>query len=262
MGVRIDDIAPETLIDEIVDAIRSGRRLIVTHANAHLLNMTWASPALRELMRRSDIVYCDGAGSQLAAWLLTGTRPARHTAPEWIHELAGALARQGSSIFWLGGSSEVVERAARSLEARTGIITAGYRHGYFDTRLESAENRVVVAEINAASPDFLVVNMGMPTQERWLFENWSRLEVPVALTAGALVDHVAGRVRRPPRLVADMGLEWAVRLVLEPRRLWRRYLVGLPVFGFRLLLAGLFRMDGMRRGSVSFAASEGQVRDR
>ena len=67
------------------------------------------------------------------------------------------------------------------------------------------------------------MNMGMPLEERWLADHWDRLNVKVAVTAGALVDHVAGRVRRPPRWVANCGLEWAARLAIEPRRLWRRY---------------------------------------
>jgi N-acetylglucosaminyldiphosphoundecaprenol N-acetyl-beta-D-mannosaminyltransferase len=70
----------------------------------------------------------------------------------------------------------------------------------------------------------------MPLQERWLHDHWHLINVPVAITAGALVDHAAGHVRRPPRWVANLGLEWAVRLVIEPKRLWRRYLLGLPVF--------------------------------
>ena len=70
--------------------------------------------------------------------------------------------------------------------------------------------------------------MGMPRQERWLWETFDQLQTGVAITAGALVDHAAGRVRRPPRWVANLGVEWLVRLVREPRRLWRRYLLGLP----------------------------------
>jgi N-acetylglucosaminyldiphosphoundecaprenol N-acetyl-beta-D-mannosaminyltransferase len=77
--------------------------------------------------------------------------------------------------------------------------------------------------------------MGMPRQERWLWDNWEELGPVVAITAGALVDHAAGRVRRPPRWVANLGVEWLVRLLREPRRLWRRYLLGLPVFGAYLL---------------------------
>jgi N-acetylglucosaminyldiphosphoundecaprenol N-acetyl-beta-D-mannosaminyltransferase len=116
-------------------------------------------------------------------------------------------------------------------------------HGFFDHAPGSAENERVLAAINAARPDLLLVNMGMPRQEAWLAENWHSLDVRVAITAGALVDHVAGRVKRPPAWVADAGLEWAVRLALEPGRLWRRYLLGLPRF------AALVAVEKIRRSA-------------
>ena len=108
---------------------------------------------------------------------------------------------------------------------------AGVRHGYFDR----SENEAVVEEINAAAPDILLVGLGMPLQERWLMENRQRLDVGVALTGGAVFDYVSGRVRRGPRLLTRGGLEWLARLLAEPRRLWRRYLVGNPLFLLRVL---------------------------
>ena len=95
----------------------------------------------------------------------------------------------------------------------------------------------MLADIERTKPDLLLINMGMPLQERWLSENWTKLDVPVAITAGALVDHMAGLVKRPPLWVANCGLEWLVRLVIEPRRLWRRYLCGLPLFALRCLVS-------------------------
>jgi N-acetylglucosaminyldiphosphoundecaprenol N-acetyl-beta-D-mannosaminyltransferase len=121
---------------------------------------------------------------------------------------------------------------------------AGWHHGYFDRTPGSPANEAVIAAINAAHPDLLLLGMGMPVQEAWLDQNWSRLTVPVAITAGALVDHAAGLVSRPPLWVADLGLEWLVRLVIEPRRLWRRYLIGLPQFAWRLAPALLRRRTG------------------
>jgi N-acetylglucosaminyldiphosphoundecaprenol N-acetyl-beta-D-mannosaminyltransferase len=244
MGIRIDDITPRELIARILDADRE--RCLVMHANAHLLNTAWTRPWLSDCFAQADVVYCDGAGAQVACWLLTAVRPVRHTAPEWIEPLASELAERGRSIFWLGGSVDAAEAAARNLEMRTGARTAGCHHGFFDAAAGSTENEHVIQRINAAKPDLLIVNMGMPMQERWLYENWPRLNVKAALTAGALVDHVAGRVRRPPTWVANCGLEWAVRLAIEPRRLWRRYVVGLPVFGFRLFQSAILPVRSTR----------------
>ena len=235
MGVRLDDIAIPDLLKLITEAIDRKDRLLVMNVNAHLLNLAWTRPWLRDFFARADIVFCDGAGAQLATRLLTGRLPSRSTPPEWIAPLGDAIGAKGGSVFWLGGAPGVVERAASAFEKRHGARTAGFHHGFFDHKPGSSDNAAIVAAINTAKPDLLVVNMGMPLQEQWLYHHWDKLDARVAITAGALVDHVAGKVRRPPRWVANLGIEWAVRLAIEPRRLWRRYLIGLPVFGFRLM---------------------------
>jgi N-acetylglucosaminyldiphosphoundecaprenol N-acetyl-beta-D-mannosaminyltransferase len=93
----------------------------------------------------------------------------------------------------------------------------------------------VLQEIQAARPDILLLGLGMPLQETWLMENRHRIDAGVALTGGAVFDYVSGGLRRGPRLLTDNGLEWLARLHLEPRRLWRRYLLGNPIFLLRVL---------------------------
>jgi N-acetylglucosaminyldiphosphoundecaprenol N-acetyl-beta-D-mannosaminyltransferase len=231
LGVRVDDMPIPVLLDRIEDAVRTRGRLVVVNANAHLVMLAQNRPWLRRFFAEADIAFCDGTGVQFAIALLTGRRPHRHTPPQWIDEIARRIARTGGTVFWLGGEAEVAQAAAAVFEQRTGLRSVGVQHGYFDATHGSAENEALVAAINEASPDLLLVNMGMPRQEQWLAENWARLDARVAVTAGALVDHVAGRVRRPPLWVSDAGLEWVVRLAIEPGRLWRRYLLGLPRFG-------------------------------
>ncbi len=237
LNVRVDDISPEQLIDLICHAVATRSRMAIVNANAHLINLAQRRPWLRELFDGAHVAFCDGAGVQFALWLQTGRRPRRHTPPQWIEPLAHRVARNGGTVYWLGGRPEIVKDAAEQMERRTGLRAAGYHHGYFDPAPNSPGNEAVLADIRATRPDILLITMGMPLQERWLYDNWARLDVPVALTAGALVDHVAGHVKRPPAWVAALGLEWLVRLAAEPSRLWRRYLFGLPIFGFRLFIA-------------------------
>jgi N-acetylglucosaminyldiphosphoundecaprenol N-acetyl-beta-D-mannosaminyltransferase len=98
------------------------------------------------------------------------------------------------------------------------------------------ENQAVIQAINAAKPDILIVGLGTLHQEHWLKENWHSLEAHVALAVGAAFDYVSGEVARGPRWMTDNGLEWLSRLVVEPRRLWRRYVIGNPLFLWRILL--------------------------
>jgi N-acetylglucosaminyldiphosphoundecaprenol N-acetyl-beta-D-mannosaminyltransferase len=235
LGLRLDDMDGDAIAAAAAAAVRERRSLLVLNANAHMVVLTKREPWLRDLLNRADIAFCDGAGVQLAAWALNGHRPHRTTPPEWIDRFAAQLPA-GASVFWLGGAPDVVDAAAQRFSKRHAVRIAGVQHGFFDHRAGSDENEALIRRINQASPDVLLVTMGMPLQERWLDENWRRLDVRVAIAAGALVDHVAGRVQRPSAWVADAGLEWLVRLVREPKRLWRRYILGLPVFGLYVLL--------------------------
>jgi N-acetylglucosaminyldiphosphoundecaprenol N-acetyl-beta-D-mannosaminyltransferase len=181
----------------------------VLNVNAHCLNLCYEDPELRGFMNGAEVVFCDGAGVMLAARIQGRLIPQRITYADWIWQLADFAAAQGFSLYLLGA-----------------------RHGYFDRGAGSA---AVVREINAATPDILLVGLGMPLQERWLMENWQRLDVRVALTGGAVFDYASGRSRRGPRLLRDNGFEWLARLLAEPRRLWRRYLLGNPLFLLRVL---------------------------
>ena len=111
----------------------------------------------------------------------------------------------------------------------------GSHHGYFDQTTDSTDNQALVGMINALKPDILVVGLGMPLQEKWLKENWESIEARVALTGGAGFDYVSGGLRRAPAWMRRIGLEWLGRLLIEPSRLWRRYLVGNPKFFWRVI---------------------------
>jgi N-acetylglucosaminyldiphosphoundecaprenol N-acetyl-beta-D-mannosaminyltransferase len=105
----------------------------------------------------------------------------------------------------------------------------------------------VVEEINTAAPDILLVGLGMPLQERWLMENAHKLDAGATLTGGAVFDYVSGRLSRGPRLLTSHGFEWLARLLVEPRRLWRRYLLGNPLFILRVLKQRLGASRGRKR---------------
>jgi N-acetylglucosaminyldiphosphoundecaprenol N-acetyl-beta-D-mannosaminyltransferase len=246
MGVRLHDLHRDVIAKRVIAAVNSDQKMLVVNANANLIVLSQTIGWMSALFSKADIAFCDGAGVQLAIRLLKGRAAHRTTPPEWIGVVLEALGPK-ASIFWLGGSSEAVAEAAQLYEARYGVRTAGVQHGFFDMAKNSVENLALVARISSAAPSILLVNMGMPRQERWLWDNWDRLQTGVAITAGALVDHAAGRVRRPPRWVANLGIEWLVRLVREPKRLWRRYLLGLPVFGVYVLRYALSGSNKTKR---------------
>jgi N-acetylglucosaminyldiphosphoundecaprenol N-acetyl-beta-D-mannosaminyltransferase len=192
------------------------------------------------------LVFCDGAGVMLGARLLGHHIPERITYADWIWQLAEFAEPRGFTFFFLGARPGVADKAAASLKARyPALRVVGTHHGYFDKTPGSAENEAVIEQINAVKPNILIVGFGMPLQERWLRDNWDHIDANVALTGGAVFDYVSGELQRAPRWMTDNGLEWLGRLLIEPRRLWKRYLIGNPLFIWRVLKQrlGLLHFD-------------------
>jgi N-acetylglucosaminyldiphosphoundecaprenol N-acetyl-beta-D-mannosaminyltransferase len=236
LGVGVDSITVEELQAEIKRLARSGERGLILNVNAHCLNLCYESEPLRTFFNSADMVFCDGAGVMLAARFMGGHIPVRITYADWAWRLAAFAEAEGLSLFLLGARPGVAEEAARRLEARhPALVISGVHHGYFDHAVGCRENEALLREIQAARPDILLVGLGMPLQEIWLMENRHRIEAGVALTGGAVFDYVSGELRRGPRLLTQNGLEWLARLLVEPRRLWRRYLLGNPLFLLRVL---------------------------
>ena len=235
LGVGVDPVTVDGLHAEIRRLVRR-RGGVVLNVNAHCLNLCYRDPALRRFFGAADLVFCDGAGVRLAARLLGGRLPERITYADWLPRLAAFAERENLSLFFLGAGPGVAENAARKLrDTHPTLKMVGVRHGFFDREAGGPGNEAVLAEINKASPDVLLLGLGMPLQERWLMENRRRLDVGAALTGGAVFDYASGGLRRGPRLLTDNGLEWLARLLVEPRRLWRRYLLGNPLFLLRVL---------------------------
>jgi N-acetylglucosaminyldiphosphoundecaprenol N-acetyl-beta-D-mannosaminyltransferase len=232
-GVDIDPVTEEQLVHLPEAVILAGERRTVLYANVHVLNQAWADGGLREILRAADVVYCDGAGVAFAARLLGQWLPGRTTGADWIHPFAAASAAGGFSLYLLGSAPGIAEQAAGKLTSRyPGLTVVGSHHGYVQTPNEAS---AVVAEINSAEPDILLVGMGTPVQERWIAAHRADIGAPVCWAVGALFDYVAGVLPRGPRWMVDHSLEWVFRLAVEPRRLAGRYLIGNPKFLLRVL---------------------------
>lgn len=233
LGVGVDALTLGELHGRIRGFVREGGHALVLNANAHCLNLAYRDPFLRRFLNQADIVFCDGAGVKYAARMLGGRMPERITYADWIHRLSDLAASENFSIYFLGGKPGIAEKAARELrKSRPGLKISGTHHGYFGN--SGPENEAVIEKINAASPDILLVGMGMPRQEKWLMENHKKLNARVFLTGGAVFDYASGGLRRGPRFLTGNGFEWLARLAIEPGRLWRRYLVGNPLFALRV----------------------------
>jgi N-acetylglucosaminyldiphosphoundecaprenol N-acetyl-beta-D-mannosaminyltransferase len=189
---------------------------------------------LQAALGQADLVYCDGAGVRLGARILGATIPRRMTGADFVWDLAALAADRGHSIFWLGGREGVARRAAERLVQRyPDLRIAGTHHGYFDR--SGAETEAVVTTINDSQPTIVLVGLGTPTQEVWAIRHRGDILAPVVWCIGATADFVAGELPRAPRWMLDNGLEWLHRMWTEPRRMFRRYVVGNPLFVARMM---------------------------
>ncbi|MEI7643295.1 MAG: WecB/TagA/CpsF family glycosyltransferase [Chloroflexales bacterium] len=241
-GVQVHPVRLAELLGWIAQAMRGQQRALVAYANIYAINLAQHDAPFREALNSANVVFCDGQGLRMGAALLGYPIPERFTPPDWIDALAASCAARGDRVFLLGGRPGVAEEAARRLSDRHPGLQLAAHHGYF---LASPTNEeAVFAAIRTFQPALLLVGMGMPLQERWVVARRDQIAAPVVMTVGALFDYLAGEVARGPRWLTDNGFEWLCRLWHEPRRLWRRYLLGNPTF---LLLIARQWVAGRRR---------------
>jgi len=223
---------------EAVSAIPPGKTLICT-INAHSYNLAQRDELFAEALSESDYVIPDGASIVKACRWLKGRSQPRERIAGWdlfsleMHRLNDEAERRNKRLraMFVGASERVLmlikERAAREYPL-VEVLT--YSPPYKDT-FSDDDNRRMVNAINAAEPDLLWIGMTAPKQEKWVHRHWDELHIGCHVGAiGAVFDFYAGTARRAPQWMQRHSLEWLYRLLKEPRRMWRRYVVGNPLF--------------------------------
>jgi N-acetylglucosaminyldiphosphoundecaprenol N-acetyl-beta-D-mannosaminyltransferase len=233
LGLPVDGLDVAGLLAQIDAYVADDGLRTVAYLNVHVANQAAEDPELAAFLDTVDLCYCDGAGIRLGARLLGHDLPERMTGADWIWDLA-AHAEGRLRLFWLGGEPGVTDRAAAILRERHPALEITADHGFHD----DAATPALLARIHDYAPDVLLVGMGTPVQERWVARWRGELDVAVVWCLGATADFISGKVSRGPAWLHD-NAEWLARLVTEPRRLWRRYLIGNGTFLVRIGLARL-----------------------
>ena len=246
LGNKVTDLSTQELLDELDAICRSNRSEVILNTNVHGILMSQKLPWLKEFRNQARITHCDGAGVVLGARILGQSMGPRVSLNDCFWELAEFCARRRYSVFLLGADADVIAGAVRTLKQRQpDIRVAGFHHGYFEK--DGPESDAVVALINRAAPNLLLIGFGMPIQERWVRDNAHRLNANVIWVVGGLFDLVSGALRLAPRWVRDHGLEWAWLSLRRPRRFFERYLVGNPSFIAQVVRERLTTKAGQTR---------------
>ncbi|KAF3887300.1 MULTISPECIES: WecB/TagA/CpsF family glycosyltransferase [Nostocales] len=235
LKTRFHKLTACQLISYVVEAAKTREKTVVGNVNIRAMNFACELPWYRNFLNKADVVFCDGFGVLLAAKFFGYSVESRHrmTCPDYIESLALACERNNVSLFLLAGKPGVVDKAISKLTAIAPNLKVQGHHGYFDK--SSRDNDIVIQKINEFKPGILYVGFGMPLQERWLVDNMDRIDAKVFLPLGACLDFYTNTVYRGPQWLTNSGFEWLTRFVTEPRRLWKRYLVGNSLFFYRLL---------------------------
>jgi N-acetylglucosaminyldiphosphoundecaprenol N-acetyl-beta-D-mannosaminyltransferase len=236
LGTRVDAYGHDEVIAELIARARRRERTRVMFVNAHCLNVARRDRSYQAALRDTELVLADGSGMLLAARVLG--LPVLHNlnGTDLVPKLLEAASSEGLSVYFLGGLPGVAACAAEEACRRApGLKIAGCSQGYLDPIAEAQ----VLEQLDTVRPDILLVAMGVPRQELWVQRNWQVLPAGLTLGVGALLDFMAGRFTRAPVWMRRLGIEWVYRLCLEPRRLWRRYIIGNALFLGTVLLTRL-----------------------
>jgi N-acetylglucosaminyldiphosphoundecaprenol N-acetyl-beta-D-mannosaminyltransferase len=235
LGVGISAIDEVTALQQIERWVLRKERRYVCVCAVHIVMACQEDPSLRRIVNSSDLATPDGMP---LVWLarLRGKRAVRRVyGPDLMLSFCELAAGKGYRSFLLGGAIDQPEQLADKLTRRfPGLQIAG-TYSTPVRPLPPDENDRVIEAINAAQPDVVWVGMGTPNQERWMAANRHRLEAPVLIGVGAAFDFHSGWVPQAPLWMRRSGLEWLFRLSHEPRRLWKRYLLGNPLFILKVL---------------------------
>ena len=199
--------------------------------NPDCLNTAYVNADYKQVLQQASRVLPDGIGVNVGCRMQGVAMRANLNGTDLFPRLCETLAGTGQSIYLLGAQPGRAEATASAMQEKfPQLRVAGTHHGYFD----AAGDAAVIDDINASGADILLVAMGAPRQEMWLSRHADALQVPVRMGVGGLFDYYSGSISRAPLWMREIGLEWVWRLLQEPGRMWKRYIIGNPLYLYRV----------------------------
>jgi N-acetylglucosaminyldiphosphoundecaprenol N-acetyl-beta-D-mannosaminyltransferase len=227
-GATVDSVTFSEAIRLIGQRLRSNAPpAYAVTPNAQHVVMLHSDPRLKAIYDEASFVFADGMSLVIAARLMGHGLPERVTGVDLFQALCLESAKLGFRIFLLGGLPGAAERAAQVLRERNAAVNiVGTYCPPLGFENDPVEAQRTLEQVRASQPDLLFVGLGVPKQEYWMHTHYRSLDVRLSIGVGGSFDMVAGITPRAPKWLQDAGLEWLFRLSAEPRRLWRRYLIG------------------------------------
>lgn len=208
-------------------------KLLINTINAHSYNTALKDSLFAEALTKGDVLIPDGASVVMACrWLKAKSQPTERIAgwDLFVHEM-DRLNRKGGTCFFMGSSEKVLELIRKRAAVDYPNIKVETYSPPYKPEFSEEDNKGIIEAINRANPDLLWIGMTAPKQEKWTYTHWKELDIHCHVgTIGAVFDFFAGTVERAPLWWQEHGLEWLYRLLKEPKRMWRRYIIGNTLF--------------------------------
>lgn len=232
-GLEFDNVTMNDAVRIVRDAIAGVSKTTVFFVNPDCLNKIFEDTDYYRVLQTNDYIFPDGIGINIACKMLGDPLVENVNGTDLLPFLCEMCQEEGLSMYLLGAKPSVAEKMKDRLEEKyPGLRIAGAAHGFFDRERQSGD---VIEEINSVKPDILLVAFGAPHQEKWLSMHKDEIDAKVMMGVGGLFDFYAETIKRAPVWMREIGIEWVYRLIQEPGRMWKRYVIGNPLFIYRVL---------------------------
>jgi N-acetylglucosaminyldiphosphoundecaprenol N-acetyl-beta-D-mannosaminyltransferase len=227
-NISIDITDQQEFLDKCRNILSQNNTYTLFFLNAHCFNIAQQDAGYYEALQKADYLLNDGIGLKLASYFRGIRFRENLNGTDMIPKIISLAASEGKKVFFFGAQNGIAEKAASTaLQQNPDLLVSGTHTGFFTPE---EENRLI-EHINDTETDVLIIGMGVPKQELWAIRNRQHLQrVKLIIAGGAILDFLSGNVSRAPVWMRNAGMEWVFRLLLEPGRMWRRYLVGNFVF--------------------------------
>ena len=231
--INISDYSFEELLKILSDKLTRHEKFIFAYINVFILQIIKKDATFREILNSFDNLYCDGVGVYLASKILYGKKGLKNriTGTDLYFKILELSDLNNYKCMFLSVNKDALGLIKDSLHSRyPGIQVTGtilYDKNFSFSTIE---------DINKSGSDILFVGLGTPLQEQWMSQYRNKINIPIQLTTGSGIEFMSGFKRRAPKFYQKIGFEWLYRLFHEPKRLWKRYLLGIPIFIYQILL--------------------------
>lgn len=235
LGVPFDDITPEEAVEKVVSYLNNNGKSMIFTPNPEMVMEARNNKEFMEILNSGTMNVPDGIGIVYASKFTSAPIKHRVAGYDLVQGVFDKMKDTGKTVYFFGGAPGIADRAKDIMEDKhKGLKVVGTANGYFD----AVKEKEIIAEINELKPDLLLVGIGFPRQEKWIYTHINELNIKAAIGVGGSFDVMSGNVKRAPEFFIKHGLEWFYRLITQPSRLVR--MLKLPLFMLVVIKSKVF----------------------